>query len=189
MFFRRRTILVSALITGILGATAWGLLPGVHPFSWATEQAAVSQVEQAQVFESEYIVWPNGGGKVHPLARVAESAFVDITSTIGPYVTVGDYSQIVRSELSGESDSLRLVIGESTLIRDSSLAGPVQLSAHVKVESSTLKGLIRVNSDIAIVECTLSAAEAWFDEAVHPAVVHRDLSRQMLILPREKRET
>jgi NDP-sugar pyrophosphorylase family protein len=130
--------------------------------------------------DRQYVMWPNGNGKVHLKAKVDASASVDKDSKVGPYVAVEKGAQLVHSIVMGESETKPAKVGAGARLENSTLQGAFVIGDKARVKGTILQGPITVKSGLAITTCTLSAMPG------QPATIDKDLTGEMLMLPRTR---
>jgi UDP-3-O-[3-hydroxymyristoyl] glucosamine N-acyltransferase len=91
--------------------------------------------------EADYRVWKHGHGKVHKLAKVDASAEVGPDAKVGPHVVVEAGAKIEKSLLMGSDAQHPLRVGKGAEIEGTTIQGPFDIKAGIKIHSCQLSGM------------------------------------------------
>ena len=178
-------ILASVFASVFFGMSAITGIPAAHADSYQIQNGGGTQSQSSDSPSldktTDYSTWPNGGGKVHRLAHVDKSAQIDAESKVGPFVDIEGGARIQKSLLGGESESKRGRVGESAVIKSTSLQGAFTLEKRVTLLGSTLQGPLQIKEGVTLRSCTISAMAGG-----SPAVIQHDMSNEMKMYPEMK---
>lgn len=96
----------------------------------------------------DYVIWPFGGGLVHPKAQVDASTYINLTSRVDAEAKIGAGVTLFGSKTIDNVE----IAAPGTILRDSTLNGPMEIRAVSKITGSELGRNVRILQPAEIID-------------------------------------